>query len=58
MEDINILKGLGRNAKVGTQKMPTQNTKKLNVDIEDKDAKELQQEVDYINNLLIEWRSI
>lgn len=41
MEDINILKGLGRNAKVGTQKMPTQNTKKLNVDIEDKDDDEI-----------------
>ena len=56
--DINISQNLGRNAKADTPNEPILNIKKSSVDIEDKDAKELQQEVDYINNLLIEWRSI
>jgi len=56
--DINISQKLGRNAKADTPNEPILNIKKSSVDIEDKDAKELQQEVDYINNLLIEWRSI
>ena len=56
--DINISQKLGRNAKADIPNEPILNIKKSSVDIEDKDAKELQQEVDYINNLLIEWRSI
>ena len=51
MVAIYILKRPRRNAKVGTQKMPIQNTKKLNVDIEDK-------ENDEINNIIFIYSNI
>ena len=41
--DINISQELGRNAKADTPHEPILNIKKSSVDIEDKDAKELQQ---------------
>ena len=56
--DINISQELGRNAKADTPNEPILNIKKSSVDIEDKDAKAIKQEADYINNLLMEWRSI
>ena len=56
--DINISQKLGRNAKADTPNEPILNIKKSSVDIEDKDAKAIKQEADYINNLLMEWRSI
>ena len=56
--DINISQELGRNAKADIPNEPILNIKKSSVDIEDKDAIAIKQEADYINNLLMEWRSI
>ena len=56
--NINISQKLGRNVKVDILNVQIQNIKRLNVDIEDKDAKAIKQEADYINNLLMEWRTI